>query len=109
MNLAQALQVQSAEAVLCRLRGTSGVELRRELERTDPTVMLRLTGAQGYQAKRFLIMREDVLPLAWDDYVRHNAAELFAHGLESDVILQRLLAWRMRSDQCGSVSHALKK
>jgi len=90
-DLAEALRTQSAATILHRLRHCSGEEVRAELERLDPAIMLRLTGPKGYQAKRFLVMREDVLPGAWRDFFRLHASELFADGLGADCVLQRVL------------------
>lgn len=99
VDLVEALKLLPAVAILHHLRNCSDDELRRDLERANPDLLRRLTGPQGYQVKRFLIMRDDVLPPSWDDYFCRHASDLFAHGLETDAILQRLLRSRKtRSD-----------
>jgi hypothetical protein len=108
VDVSEALQAHTPDVVLWRLRNSSDKELRGELEQVDPSVMLRMTGPQGYKVKRFLIMREDLLPPSWDSYFRRHALDLFVPGLEADIVLQRLLLSRrwMRSSQLGHSSQA---
>jgi hypothetical protein len=54
--------------------------------------MEEMQGREGYQAKRFLVMREDLLPSAWVDYFKTHASDLFSAEMEHDVVLRRVLA-----------------
>jgi hypothetical protein len=78
--------------VLQLLRACEPHDLKRVLCAVAPEVMQGMQGREGYKAKRFLLMREDVLPEAWNAYFEKHAIELFAGELQHDTIVQSALS-----------------
>ena len=85
------LRFGSPRDVLHLLRSCESTGVKRVLGGIDPAIMEELQGKEGYQAKRFLIMREDILPSAWVDYFQMHASDLFAAEMGHDAVLRRVI------------------
>ena len=82
----------SSREVLRLLRSSESATLQRVLGGIDPSVMEEMQGREGYQAKRFLVMREDILPSAWVAYFQMHASDLFSAEMGNDAVLQQAIA-----------------
>jgi hypothetical protein len=95
-TLQEKLHGGRSEDVLRLFRSSSPEELKRSLCEITPSIMQRLSGKEGFQAKRYLVMREDVLPEAWLSFFEDHAQSLFKDELDRDCVLQRVLADRFK-------------
>ena len=86
------LRLGSSRDVLRLLRSCESAELQRVLGGIDPSIMEEMQGKEGYQAKRFLIMREDILPSAWVAYFQMHASDLFSAEMGRDAVLRQAIA-----------------
>ena len=73
VGMHRTLRFGSSRDVLRLLRSCESTELQRVLGGIDPSIMEEMQGKEGYQAKRFLVMREDLLPSAWVNYFQMHA------------------------------------
>jgi len=81
----------ASREVLHLLRKSDATELQKALCKVSPSVMEQMQGRDGYRAKRFLFMREDILPQAWADYFKTHASNLFNAEMDHDVVLRSAL------------------
>ena len=90
-TLQEKLRSGQVREVLQLLRGSSPEELQRVLCEVAPTVLTNFSGKEGFQAMRFFVMRDDILPEVWIDFFCENSSHLFAKELGHDPVLQLAL------------------